>query len=144
MEKKDHIFFEKRKKDRDPVFKAIETACEGLIFISETDAPVEAFQLPGGPLISGLLLKFDGLPAGTPAVEIDPNAFFTRLTALKDWFDEDRKLRARKFLELKELLEENLDGLKAFRLGEVRVRYYIAGSAADGRLIGIRTSAVET
>lgn len=145
MNKKDHIFFRKGKKDIDPVFEAIARACEGLVYISETDAPVEAFCIDRGQSETVSVLKqLDGSPAAAPVKEIDAVAFFTRLITVKDWFGDSEKSRAKKFLELKELLEESLHGLRAFRLGEVRVRYYVAGVTADGRLAGVKTSAVET
>lgn len=145
MDKKDRIFFQKQKKNGDVLFSALEDAVEGLIYISETDSPVVAFTC--GEAGSGSTESILQQLASTndTAVEVIPfDDFFARLTDIKEWFGERETRRAKKFLELKRLLEENLRDLKVYRLGTVRIEIFAFGIDAGGRLVGIKTSAVET
>lgn len=145
MDEKKKIFFQNSKKNCSELLSGIEAAVDGLTYLSETDAPFLAYAGPAAADASyETILQQAGPVLDTPIKEIDLDAFFSKLTSLRDWFDESHKLRAKKFLELRKLLEENLCGLRAFRLGEIRVHYYIVGLSADGHLIGVITSAVET
>jgi hypothetical protein len=85
-----------------------------------------------------------GKPAGTPAEVRDFHEFFERLTRDRDWFGDAERARAKKFLELQKLLEENLVDLKVFRFGRIRIDIYIVGLDTDGNLSGVSTFAVET
>ncbi|HVF46677.1 MAG TPA: nuclease A inhibitor family protein, partial [Pyrinomonadaceae bacterium] len=70
--------------------------------------------------------------------------FFNRLTKKREWFGPAEIAMADKFARLQSLLQENLIDLKMVRTGTVRVTIVIAGRDAEGRLMGIRTEAVET
>ena len=122
----------------------LEDACKGLIYISETDAPVTAFTT-GPDFVAGeSIIQQLGGKANEPVSEIDFDQFFERLTTVKDWHGEREKLRAKKFLDLQKLIEENLSNRKVFRIGEIRLRIFAVGTDSDGRLVGIETNAVET
>jgi hypothetical protein len=124
---------------------ALAAACEGLIYISETDAPIVPFRgKNAGPVTVEAVLKQTGKPSGTPAEERDFHEFFERLTRDRDWFGDAERARAKKFLELQKLLEENLVDLKVYRFGQIRLDIYVVGVDLGGSLIGVSTSAVET
>lgn len=139
------VFFQNENKDPGDVFHRIEQTCEGLIYISETDAPVIAF--PGQPadvVTANVILKQTGSPSDSPIEERDFAEFFGRLTAIRDWYGEAEKARAKKFLELQNLLEEDLRELKVFRVGAIRLDIFAVGIDKDGILAGVTTTAVET
>ena len=123
----------------------IERACEGLFYLSETDAPVLPFA---GSAATGVtqevVLQQTGISAGQQIEEQSIAVFFDRLTAIKDWFGEAEKARAKKFRDLQKLVEENLRLAKVFRIGTIRVRIFAVGIDAEGRLMGVSTEAVET
>lgn len=126
-------------------FTAIETACEGLIYISETDAPVLPFAGSAATEVTGeIILQQTGAKADEQIEEVSIAEFFGRLTPVKDWFGEAEKARAKKFLDLQKLIEENLRSAKVFRIGAIRVRIFAVGIDAEGRLMGVSTEAVET
>ena len=126
-------------------FTAIEKACEGLIYISETDAPVLPFAGSAATDVTReIILQQTGGEAGEPIEEVSIAEFFGRLTAIKDWFGEAEKARAKKFLDLQKLIEENLNLARVFRIGTIRVRIFAVGVDDEGRLIGVSTEAVET
>jgi len=145
MSEKKQKNFQKSKKVSDPFYQSIEKACEGLIYVSETDAPVTFFRGSAAANVTGeIILQQTGHDAKETVEEIASSEFFSRLTTIKDWFGTVEKARAKKFLDLQKLIEENLSGVKVFRVGKVRIDILVVGRDLEGRVSGVRTSAVET
>jgi hypothetical protein len=120
-------------------------ASDSLVYISETDSPVVPFSgEPSEEITAEAVLKQTGKPMNTTVEERSFAEFFERLTRDRDWFSDAERARAKKFLELQRLLEENLCGLKVFRFGRIRIDIYVVGLDNEGRLKGISTFAVET
>lgn len=120
-------------------------AANGLFYISETDAEILPFN--GGEaksVTAAEILRQTARAADGPVEEIDPSAFFERLTTIKDWFGEPEKARAARFAVLFTELKSGLTDLHVFRIGQIRIDIYIVGLDADGRLAGVQTMAVET
>ena len=92
-------------KNNDELFYEIETVCEGVVCISETDAPVLAFAGGATMAVSAeLILQQVGLPASSPIEEKEFDGFFARLTTIRDWYGEAETGRARKFTDLQKRL----------------------------------------
>ena len=145
MAEKTQKNFQKTNKNTEQLFRQIEQACDGLLYISETDAPVVAFYGSAARGTTGeIILQQTGSKPEGPAEEVAFDEFFARLTAIRDWFGAREKARAKKFLDLQNLIEENLSDLKVFRIGKIRVRIYAVGVDDEGRLMGVATDAVET
>lgn len=123
----------------------IETACEGMFYLSETDAGIfPFFGGPVEPVTLDALLKELEITDRQQVEEISFDGFFLRLTKINDWFGVAEKENANRFEALKKLLENNLDELTVFRIGQIRIDIYVLGIDKDGNLAGIRTAAVET
>jgi len=138
-------FFRKNDKDPECLVSRLESACEGLVLISETDAPVTPFAAgPVAELTSQIILEETGKPSSEPIEERDFDEFFERLTAIREWYGDEEKARAKKFLELYTLLKEFLHDRKVFRIGRIRLDIYAVGLDKEDRLIGVSTYAVET
>ncbi|MEQ1646464.1 MAG: nuclease A inhibitor family protein [Pyrinomonadaceae bacterium] len=145
MDKKNDIFFRAEKKNEGDVLALISRACEGLVYISETDAPVKPVNLGTADSINGeIILKRAGLKAGTEINEVEADRFFAKLTAIKEGQSDSQKARAKKFLALGKVLEKDLRSLKVYRFGTVRIDILIVGLDAAGHILGVRTKAVET
>jgi len=139
------IFLSRNKKSRS-LASRIEDACRGLAYISETDAPVTPFE---GEAVLGevgieTILQQTGGGENEAVRETSFEKFFERLTADREWHGEFERVRAKKFLDLQRLIEENLSELKVFKIGDVRIRIYAVGLDSAGHLMGITTNAVET
>ena len=81
--------FKKNKKNSTELATALSSACEGLIYISETDAPVVPFSvLTADAVNKQTILQQTGSPAESPMKKGHLKEFFTRLTTEKDWFGE--------------------------------------------------------
>ncbi len=138
-------FFTENSLSSEDFFEALKTACEGLIYISETDAPITPVSGPEAKAVTAsLILEYIAKDGDPPVEEKNFDEFFDRLTAVQDWHGDREKEKTKKFLELRQLLEENLGDLKVFRIGRVRIDILVAGLDSGRRLAGIRTTAVET
>src|SRR5437764_14168565 len=123
-------------KDKDAVLDALRKAAKGLVYTSETDAPLEPFAWEnGGKLTKGRLLELAGAEKGTGVEQ----------TTLDDFFQVVPSEDKEKFDQLAQVLKEQLSGVKVFKVGdEPEKQVYIVGKAADGRWAGLRTTVVET
>lgn len=120
-------------------------ACEGVYYVSETDA--EIFPFFGGKAAGRsretIALEL-GLKKETAVEERSFVDFFARLTKIQDWFTEIETKNAKRFLALQKLLEENLEDLIVLRTGRIQIDIYVVGIDAAGNLAGIQTKTVET
>ena len=123
----------------------LKKACEGLYYVSETDAEIFPFfggKVKGSPLET-IALNL-GLKKETAVEERIFVDFFTRLTKIQDWFTEIETKNAKRFLALQKLLEEKLEDLIVLRTGRIQIDIYVVGIDAAGNLAGIQTKTVET
>jgi hypothetical protein len=122
-------------------------ATDGLVYQSETDAPVEPFFMTGwtGPKVTGdALVAFTKHDSGTPVAEVPFDDFFADLVALQDWYGDEERAAARKYRRLVRLLKSALSDVKVFKLGERNLDVYVVGRTESGEYAGVATKAVET
>src|SRR4051794_25817530 len=125
------------KKEKDQVLDALKKASKGLVYTSETDAPLEPFvwESSGDKLTAKQLLKLAGVEEGTAVEETTLDEFLRTVPP------EDRP----KFDKLAKALQEQLSGIKVYRVGdEPEKEVYIVGKTKDGRWAGLKTTVVET
>ena len=123
----------------------IKKACEGLYYISETDAEfVPLIGQTSETVTAEEVLKQTNSPANAAVEHRDFADFFSRLTKIEDWFGDEEKENAQKFVHLKEVLENNLRELNVFKIGKIRLDIYVVGLDENDKLLGIKTKAVET
>ncbi|MGE3468088.1 MAG: nuclease A inhibitor family protein, partial [Pyrinomonadaceae bacterium] len=126
------------------LFDRIDAAVDGLNYVSETDAPFAAFTGSEADVEMAASLGDLGRDGSRHMEEISIETFFDRLISVRDWHGEREKEKAKKFLALKKLLEENLRDLKVYRIGKIRIDIYVVGIDAQGCVTGVTTKAVET
>ena len=121
---------------KDAVLDALKQASQGLLFPSETDAPLEPFAWEGSAkLTKNKVLELAGAEAGT-AVE---------QTTLDDLLRTVPQEDKPKFDALRQALEGQLSGVKVYKVGdEAERQVYVVGKAPDGRWAGLKTTVVET
>jgi histidine triad (HIT) family protein len=118
---------------------------EGLIFMSESDAPLEAvaYAAPGGELADAVLLKALGEPAGAPLEKVELTQFLRNHTADNGVLG-DVSL-ANRYKALQMFMKQELDGTQVYRVGQgPQVHAYALGRTADGKLAGFKTVLTET
>ncbi|CAA9398315.1 MAG: hypothetical protein AVDCRST_MAG74-1430 [uncultured Pyrinomonadaceae bacterium] len=125
--------------------KQIEEITADLYYISETDALISPFVGHQAQTVSReTILEQTESAFDSPVEERNFTEFFARLIEIQDWFGDEERKTAEKYLLLKKLLEKNLRDLKVYKIGKVQIDIYIVGLDAENRLMGIKTKAVET
>ena len=123
----------------------IKKAAENLSYSSETDAEISAFVGSTAAAVDkNEILRQTSAAADSAVEEKDFTEFFARLTAIQDWYGDEEKETVRKFIRLKEVLENNIRDLKVFRIGKIELDIYVVGLDAENTFLGIKTKAVET
>jgi hypothetical protein len=119
-----------------PIVKEMNAAAKGLLFPSESDAPIEAFTWPGGdgPPTEAVVRTNAKVKKDTPVQQI-------ALTDLTRTIPEESR---GDFLPLFGLLAHHLSGTTVFKVGEVNMDVYIVGRTTDGQYAGVKTEVVET
>jgi hypothetical protein len=133
---------------------------------SETDAKVKVVTGPnlnGAPITADIVRRHlsaqhDAVfgdvmwvdPADLPLAtrtsveERSASEFLGNLATAHDPLDPDAVATARRFGDLKTLLERELTDLKVFRFGDVNISTFIVGRTRTGELAGLLTGQVET
>lgn len=118
------------------VLKELATAVTGLLFPSETDAPLEPFAWPGaaGPPDEGAV-RANACVATDAPVERVTLAELTRTIP-----DDNRG----DYGPLFAVLRNRLKNVAVFKVGELTIDVYIVGRTTDGQYAGVKTQVVET
>ncbi len=128
-----------------PLAPELIDACEGLFYISETDAPITSIAIDGdGIATRDELLRALGWDGNAPVEDISAEQFFAKLTAEKDWHGDREKKRTTQFRRINEILTNTLTDLKVFRIGATQIKIFAVGRDKNGDVSGIETYAVET
>ena len=119
--------------------RSIEDLIKSLVYTSETDASFEVFVEPEAGEFNRDLEK-----ENRQIEDISCDKFFARFIKTQDWPGDNEKEMVRKFSILKEFLDSNLTDLRVFRVGRVQIDIYITGLDQDGKMVGVKTRAIET
>ncbi|RAU83138.1 nuclease A inhibitor family protein [Pontibacter arcticus] len=122
-------------------------ASDGLLMLSETDAPFEVFvheQPAGNELTHDDIVKLAGKPSdyGVKVEELD--YFFRNMTNLSDAEEPQKAEQAQRFRNLQNTLQNLLTDVKVYRVGERNISVFILGKTADGTIAGLKTLVIET
>jgi hypothetical protein len=121
-------------KQNSPAVDALKGAAKGLVWVSETESPLETFVWPPGPLNEEEVRKQAGVDPATAIETITLDDFFHAVSS------EDKP----KYDKLLQVLKQ-LPDVKVYRVGdEAEKKVFIVGRAFDGSRVGVRTTAVET
>ncbi|MDO7886968.1 nuclease A inhibitor family protein [Hymenobacter sp. CA2-7] len=124
----------------DATLAQLQKLTQGLNFISESDAPLEAvsYAAPAGSLADKQLLQVLGEPAGAKVEKIDLIPFLSNHTS-DDGVTGSVAL-ANRFKALQMYLKQELDGTQVYRVGAgPQVHAYALGRDVAGRLAGFKT-----
>ncbi|MEO1132770.1 MAG: nuclease A inhibitor family protein [Cyanobacteria bacterium J06639_1] len=123
----------------------LRAATEGLLWPSETDAPVAAFEWERQDEIApATLLHILDRSSDTPIARLSVEQFFKRVTRDRDGYDDIEKARVRQFQALEMLLADTLRDPQGFRVGQTDIDAFVIGKTSAGHWAGIRTRIVET
>jgi histidine triad (HIT) family protein len=129
----------------DSVLEQLRAMTQGLFFMSESDAPLEAvsFAAPEDKLTDAALLKLLDQPADTP-VETQELTVFLRNHTADNGVLGNVDL-ANRFKALQMYMKQELQETKVYRVGTgPQVQAYALGKTEDGKLAGFKTVLTET
>lgn len=128
----------------DPIAAQLKEASQGLLFLSESEAPFEVVYWKGdGQLTPAQLLQLTGHPPNAPVQVVSVDEFFAFATQEEDWHDEDERETVQRFQQLVNVLKENLSQLQVYRVGDRSIDAYIIGTTPAGDWAGLSTQVVD-
>ncbi|HEX8551822.1 MAG TPA: nuclease A inhibitor family protein [Abditibacteriaceae bacterium] len=130
----------------DAVRQTLESACQGLLYPSDTDAPFEPFFWPEedpGPLTPQELTRLAGVAAETPVKTVRVETLFRPVTKQEEWHNDAEKMQIKSFENLLATIKATLDDVKVYRVGKTTIDVYIVGST-EGGYAGLKTRVVES
>jgi hypothetical protein len=122
----------KAQKEVDKVLAALQRATRDLLYPSETDAPFEVLIWDAGENSAVSVRRLAGRPAREKCTSETLDDLLVDLVEEKE------------FANLKSVLEKTLTEVAVYRFGGSDATYYIVGTDAAGRLVALKTEAVET
>lgn len=123
----------------------IEQAAQGLLFMSESDYPFQTVYWEGVREISPQFLRsLTRNVEATPVEVVSIDEFFRNAMSEENRRTEESRREAKKYRDLAQLLKENLDEIKVYRVGKINIPVYIVGRNKTGNWLGISTRVVET
>nr|WP_285965167.1 nuclease A inhibitor family protein [Oscillatoria laete-virens] len=128
----------------DELEQQLQRETEGLVWMSESDYPLEPFVWDEADLNPEKILTRTNHAPDDPLEEKDVDAFFAQATQEQDWQNEEERAEVRRYQRLLNFLKEKLTDLKVYRVGETEVDVYVVGRTPEGKVAGIATKAVET
>ncbi len=133
-------------KTNSEILEQLKQASSGLLFMSESDYPIEVFLWEGvtPPVTPEIVLQQTSHGQDTPHEVVDIDSFFSRATTPQDWYEDEEKAVVAKFQKLLEVIKSNLKNPQVYRLGRIEIDVYIIGETQRGNLAGISTQVVET
>jgi hypothetical protein len=132
-------------KTDEELFGALKEATEGLLFMSESDYPFEVIRWDGSEQLSSeYLRRAANADSSAKVEETTVDKFFRVSAGEQEWKDEAQLQLARKYQRLLNLLKENLEDIKVYRVGEINIGVYVVGKSAEGNWLGVSTRVVET
>ena len=132
--------------NKDEALQNLRQASEGLLFLSETDAPFEAFfwaDEKTAELTPEAVASLAGAPADASVKSVKLEAFFRPAVKEEEWHNEEEKVEVERFKALLKTIKETLKGVKVFRIGDAKIDVYIVGQVTGG-YAGLKTHVVET
>lgn len=135
--------------DLDWVIK-LQQAASGLLWMSESDYPFEAFVWRVKPsaqqtlLTPEQVLQYSHHPGDTPIQTLEIDRFFARATRVEKWHDASKAKEVLQYQALVKQLKDELKHLSVYRLGTVELDIYIVGQTPSGNWAGLSTKAIET
>ncbi|WP_375435781.1 nuclease A inhibitor family protein [uncultured Hymenobacter sp.] len=118
---------------------------QGLVFISESDAPLEpvSYAAPNGELTNEALLELLGEPADTKVETKELTVFLRNHTAEQGVLGDPAQ--ANRFKALQMFMKQELQDTKVYRVGTgPQIKVYALGNTEDGKLAGFKTVLTET
>ena len=133
----------------DALLKQLQQEAKGLVYTSESDAPIQAFVWPkadfgAATLTPEAVQHYKKLSVGQKATEAKLTEFFAPMTTAQSWYGDEEKATLQQFQKLVQTLQVNLTDLHVYIYGDTKKDVYVVGKTASGDFAGVHTKVVET
>ena len=120
-------------------------ACDGLMWLSESDYPWQVIDWQNENEIDRqtLLQHYEYHPQTRVSTKT-LNSFFQNATTEQEWHDEIERAEVKRYQSLYSWLKNNLKDIQVFLVGEVEVDVYVLGRLSNNRIIGLSTKMIQT
>ena len=132
---------------RAAVLKSLAAASQGLLFLSETDAPFTSVDAPDQPfqtLDDAAVRALAGHPAEDPVETVSVDHLFRNAVKDQPWHTPKEKADVKRYQALVALIHATLPDAKVYRVGKVSIDVLILGTGPGGGALGLATKVVET
>jgi hypothetical protein len=119
------------------------TLTQDLLWMSESDYPLEVVSYHCSNITPEQLLEQNNLPSDTPVETLTIERFFALALREESWYNEEERETRNRYQQLFDFLNDRLNDLIVYRLGEVKIDVYILGTVED-KTVGLKTTVVET
>lgn len=130
--------------DKASALQTIGDATKGLLFPSESDFPIEAFEYgENEPTLDDVRERL-GADVNANVEDTTIPYLFEGLTTAPDEASDNEKASATRFAKLVEVLETELADVRVYRVGAVDIDVVVLGRHESGSWLGVKTKVVET
>ena len=131
-------------KSDERLMEELREATRGLLFMSESDYPLEVFGWATDEPTREFLRGLSGRDSSAQVETQGAREFFRAAASEPEWKGEEELATARRYQALLQLMEASLSDLKVYRVGSIDISVYVAGRAPSGNWLGVSTRVVET
>ncbi len=131
----------------DQFVDALRRLCTGLLYPSETDAPIDVYVWNTSERGA---MTFDNIafdlhhPEDVHVSESEAEEFFEGVTDIYEWHTPEEVEETKQYQALKEMFFANVTKPIQLWFGENKVDVLVLGRTSDGNYVGLRTFIVET
>ena len=123
----------------------LEVLVAGLLFVSESDAPLHVVRLGSlSALDESALLRALGKSEDSRITRQPLGALFDRTVIDQPWHGPAERVAVERYRALLRFLRAELDDACVFRIGQIEVEVYALGKTSEGEWLGVATTLVET
>lgn len=129
------------------VAESLKQASNGLLMMSESEYPFEVIKWvieDDESLTIQKIFQLTNCPQDSLIEEVELEHFFRNCAFEKEWHDETQKQEVVKFQALLNILRDNLNDIKVYRVGTTNIDVYIIGKSETNELVGLSTKVTET
>ncbi|MFD3000414.1 nuclease A inhibitor family protein [Pontibacter toksunensis] len=129
------------------ILQKLQELTQGLYYISESDYPMEVVHfddVEADNLSDEAISQLAGQPTDAKVETVDLAYFLRNMTRTEPEADEAEGQNAERFQALQALMEQQLSGVKVYRIGRREITALALGALPEGGYGGFKTILIET
>jgi hypothetical protein len=127
----------------DEIVKDIKERTKDLMFLSESEFPVEVYCCDTEEPVLNHLMQISGRSTAETIEEISLSFLFKNINTLQGNENLGEEENSKRYRDLINYLTERLNNLKVYTMGEGQVDVFITGATESGKYITLATKSFE-